>query len=132
MHNGNHFPKNGEMSVSFCHNSQSIVSINLIQSIVFNKLYPKYSFQQIEPTGKSSDVLNIQWHFFQKSALGYSTLLLYTNWITPRNSLSSSLVQWLEHSFYNRGVASSNLTIGILTENFSAGTRSSCTSRMRS
>ena len=24
----------------------------------------------------SSDVLNIQWHFLQKSALGYSTLLL--------------------------------------------------------
>ena len=34
--------------------------------------------------------------------------------------------QWLEHSVYNRGVASSGLTIGILTENFSAGTRSSC------
>ena len=27
---------------------------------------------------------------------------------------------------YNRGVASSGLTVGILTGNFSAGTRSSC------
>ena len=32
---------------------------------------------------------------------------------------------WLEHSVYNRGVASSNLTTGILTESFSAGTKSS-------
>ena len=36
------------------------------------------------------------------------------------------LAQWLEHSVYKRGVASLSLTIGILTENFSAGTRSSC------
>ena len=28
--------------------------------------FPKYSYQQIEPTGKSSDVLNIQWHFFKR------------------------------------------------------------------
>ena len=34
--------------------------------------------------------------------------------------------QWLEHSVYNRGVASSSPIIGILTVNFSAGTRSSC------
>ena len=27
------------------------------------QIYPKYSFQQIESTGKSSDVLNTQWHF---------------------------------------------------------------------
>ena len=41
----------------------------------------------------------------------------------PSNSL---LAQWLEHLVYNRGVVSSSLTIGILTENFSAGTKSSC------
>ena len=46
--------------------------------------------------------------------------------------------QWLEHWVCNPGVASSSLTIGILTVNFSTGTRSSsvqwnhCTSRMRS
>ena len=40
-----------------------------------HNIKPEYSFQQIEPTGKSSDVLNIQWHFF-KNALEYSTLLL--------------------------------------------------------
>ena len=38
----------------------------MIQSIVFHQFDPKYSFHQIEPTGKSSDVLNIQWHFFAK------------------------------------------------------------------
>ena len=32
----------------------------------FQQIDPKYSFQQIEPTGKSSDVLNIQCHFFAK------------------------------------------------------------------
>ena len=42
------------------------------------------------------------------------------------NSLLSCVGQWLEHSVYNRGVASSSLTIGILTENFSTGTISSC------
>ena len=31
-----------------------------------HNIKPEYSFQQIEPTGKSSDVLNIQWHFFKK------------------------------------------------------------------
>ena len=31
---------------------------------------PKYSFHQIERTGKSSDVLNIQWHFFKKVPWG--------------------------------------------------------------
>ena len=38
----------------------------------------------------------------------------------------SSLAQWLKHSVYNRGVASSSSIIGTLTVNFSAGTRSSC------
>ena len=52
--------------------------------------------------------------------------------------LLSLLAQWLEHSVYNPGVASSGLIVGILTDNFSAGTRSSCvqynycTFRMRS
>ena len=32
----------------------------------FQQIDPKYSFQQIEPTGKSSDVLNIRCHFFAK------------------------------------------------------------------
>ena len=32
----------------------------------FHQIMPKYSFHQFEPTGKSSDVLNIQWHFFKK------------------------------------------------------------------
>ena len=40
-------------------------------------------------------------------------------WITP-------VAQWLEHWVCNPGVASSRLTIGILTVNFSTGTRSSC------
>ena len=31
-----------------------------------HNIKPEYSFQQIEPTGKSSDVLNTQWHFFKK------------------------------------------------------------------
>ena len=39
---------------------------------------------------------------------------------------ANSETQWLEHSVNNRGVASSSLTIGILTVNFSAGTWSSC------
>ena len=64
-----------------------IVFNKLIQSIVFNKLSRQVAlflqkcpgvinliqsivFHQIEPTGKSSDVLNIQWHFLQKSATG--------------------------------------------------------------
>ena len=41
----------------------------------------------------------------------------YTNWINSAVSqqcLLSLLAQWLEHSVYNREVASSNLTIGIL------------------
>ena len=56
----------------------------------------------------------------------------------PKVRLLSLLAQWLEHSVDNRGVASSSLTFGILTVNFSAGTKSSCvqwnhcTSRMRS
>ena len=33
---------------------------------------------------------------------------------------------WLKHSVYKRGVASSRPIIGILTVNFSAGTRSFC------
>ena len=33
---------------------------------------------------------------------------------------------WQEHWVSNPGVASSGLTIGILTVNFSTGTRSSC------
>ena len=41
---------------------------------------------------------------------------------TPRNPSA----QWLEHSVYNQGVASSSPIIGILTVNFSTGTRSSC------
>ena len=36
----------------------------------------------------------------------------------------SRVAQWLEHSIYNRKVASSSLTISILTANFSTGTRS--------
>ena len=35
-----------------------------------HNIKPEYSFQQIEPTGKSSDVLNIQWHFFLKKCPG--------------------------------------------------------------
>ena len=48
------------------------------------------------------------------------------------------IAQWLEHWVCNPGVASSSLTIGILTVNFSTGTSSfcvqynHCTSRMRS
>ena len=33
---------------------------------------------------------------------------------------------WLEHSVCNQGVVGSSPIIGILTENFSTGTRSSC------
>ena len=36
--------------------------------------------------------------------------------LLPSNRLFSLLAQWLEHSVYNRGIASSSLTIGILTE----------------
>ena len=43
---------------------QSIVSIKLCRSIVSIKFLLKYSFHQFEPTGESSDVLNLQWHFF--------------------------------------------------------------------
>ena len=35
-----------------------------------HNIKPEYSFQQIEPTGKSSDVLNTQWHFFKKMPWG--------------------------------------------------------------
>ena len=38
----------------------------------------------------------------------------------------SCLGQWLEHSVYNREVASSGPIIGILTVNLSTGTRNSC------
>ena len=37
-----------------------------------------------------------------------------------------SQLLWLEHWVCNPGVASSSLTIGILTVNFSTGTRSFC------
>ena len=40
--------------------------------------------------------------------------------------VEQDITQWLQHSVYNRGVASSSLTIGIFTLNFSAGNRSSC------
>ena len=65
----------------------------------------------------------------------------YTNWInsTPSQQyLLSYIAQWLVHWVCNSGVASSSLTFGILTVNFSTGTRSfcvqwnHCTSRMRS
>ena len=36
------------------------------------------------------------------------------------------MAQWLEHSVSNRGIVSSSLITGILTENFSTGTRSLC------
>ena len=46
---------------------------------------------------------------------------------TPsQQQISSCLAQWLEHSVYNPEVASSTPIIGILTVNFSDGTRSSC------
>ena len=35
-------------------------------------------------------------------------------------------VTWLEYSVYNPGVTSSSPVVGILTVNFSTGTRSSC------
>ena len=63
------------------------------------------------------------------------------SWYQQRNlqqQLLSCITQWLEHWVCNPGVASSSLTIGILTVNFSTGTRSfcvqqnHCTSRMRS
>ena len=44
----------------------------------------------------------------------------------PSNSLLSFIAQWLEHSVYNQGVASSNPVIGILAVNFSTGTRGFC------
>ena len=68
-------------------------------------------------------------------------IMQYTNWInlTPsQQQLLSCIAQWLEHWVCNPGVASSGLTIGILTVNFSTVIRSSCvqqnhgTSRMRS
>ena len=68
-------------------------------------------------------------------------MMQYTNWInsTPsQQQLLSCIAQWLEHWVCNPGVASSSLTFGILTVNFSTGTRSfcvqqnHCTSRMRS
>ena len=46
------------------------------------------------------------------------TMMQYNNWInsTPsQQQLLSCLAQWLEHSVYNRGVASSSPVIGILT-----------------
>ena len=52
-----------------------------------------------------------------------------TNWInsTPsQQQLLSCIAQWLEHWVCNPGVASSSLTFGILTVNFSTGTRSFC------
>ena len=58
--------------------------------------FPKYSFQQIEPTDKSSYVLYIQWHFFQKSALGYSTLLLALILANLRLSGKTSISRDLE------------------------------------
>ena len=42
-------------------------------------------------------------------------MMQHTNWInsTPSQQQRLSLLaQWLEHSVYNRGVASSSLTIG--------------------
>ena len=68
-------------------------------------------------------------------------MMQYSNWInsTPfQQWLLSCIAQWLEHWVCNPGVASPSLTIGILTVNFSTGTRSSCvqwnhcTSQMRS
>ena len=68
-------------------------------------------------------------------------VMQYSNWINStlsQKQLMSCLAQWLKHSVYNRGVASSSPNIGILTVNFSHGTRSfyvqwnHCTSRMRS
>ena len=56
-------------------------------------------------------------------------MMQYTNWInsTPSHQLLlSCIAQWLEHWVCNPGVASSSLIIGILTVNFSTGTRSSC------
>ena len=56
-------------------------------------------------------------------------MMQYTNWINSTPSLQkllSCIAQWLEHSVCNPGIASSSLTIGILTVNFSTGTRSSC------
>ena len=56
-------------------------------------------------------------------------MMQYTNWInsTPSQQwLFSCIAQWLEHWVCNPGVASSSLTFGILTVNFSTGTRSFC------
>ena len=62
----------------------------------------------------------IQLVYYKPSALAielYSALAI---------ELLSCIAQWLEHWVCNPGVASSSLTIGILTVNFSTGTRSSC------
>ena len=56
-------------------------------------------------------------------------MMQYTNWInsTPsQQQLLSCIAQWLEHWVYNPGVVSLSLTFGILTVNFSTGTRSFC------
>ena len=56
-------------------------------------------------------------------------MMQYTNWINSISSqqwLLSCIDQWLEHCVCNPGVASSILTIGIITVNFSTCTRSSC------
>ena len=45
---------------------------------------------------------------------------------TPRLQTECCIAQWLEHSVCNREVVTSSPIIGILTENFYAGTRSSC------
>ena len=54
-------------------------------------------------------------------------MMQYTNWINSipsQQPLLSCIAQWLEHWVCNPGVASSSLTFGILTANFSTGTRS--------
>ena len=50
---------------------------------------------------------------------------LYTLNSFPVMAIELSIAQWLEHSVCNRGVANWSPIIGILTENFSTGTRSS-------
>ena len=53
-------------------------------------------------------------------------MMQYTNWInsTPsQQQLLSCIAQWLEHWVCSPGVASSSLTFGILTVNFSTGSR---------
>ena len=60
-------------------------------------------------------------------------ILLFSEWPINRfvlhvdvSVLLHCLAQWLEHSIYNRGFVSSSSIIGILTVNFSTGSRSSC------